>query len=203
MKKQVMTAAIAAVLMLSGTGRAEPPVRNDDLLALYRDVRGPDCNPTNDAMGMITASTHPDTLLFNHAHRCWRRTAINSPWLNSRRLRAGSWRAASNRGRMRRPTSADCCRKEPTASGSFRSAPVQPRRCTWARAVWAGPSRRRTSSRQVTEGKANSRLRLRRRICRRSDILAGAFSIRSWRCTWFITAMDRRTVHCRDLTTPG
>jgi hypothetical protein len=66
MKKQVMTAAIAAVLMLSGTGRAEPPVRNDDLLALYRDVRGPDCNPTNDAMGMITASTHPDTLLFNH-----------------------------------------------------------------------------------------------------------------------------------------
>ena len=66
MYKHAMAAAAAAVLICSGTGRAEAPVRNDNLVPFYRDVRGPGCNPTNDAMGMITASTHPDTLLFNH-----------------------------------------------------------------------------------------------------------------------------------------
>jgi hypothetical protein len=61
-----MAAAAAAVLIWSSAGRAETSARSDNLVPFYRDVRGPGCNPANDAMGMITASTPPETPLFNH-----------------------------------------------------------------------------------------------------------------------------------------
>ncbi len=55
----------AAALMWATIGRTEAPVRNDNLIPFYRDVRGPGCDPTNGAVGMITATTPLNTPLFN------------------------------------------------------------------------------------------------------------------------------------------
>src|SRR5437867_11608263 len=60
------TFVVAAALMWTAVAKAEAPVRNDNLIPWYRDVRGPMCDPTNDAVGMITVTTPLDTLLFDH-----------------------------------------------------------------------------------------------------------------------------------------
>src|SRR5262245_23143575 len=49
--------------------KSEAPVRNDNLILVYGDVRGPGCHPTDDAAGMIAATTPLDTPLFNHTRR--------------------------------------------------------------------------------------------------------------------------------------
>ncbi len=58
-----------AVLMSTAISTAQAPVRNDTLVPFFNDVRAGMCNPTNDAVGMITAMTPLDTPLFNHTRR--------------------------------------------------------------------------------------------------------------------------------------
>lgn len=62
-------AVVAAALMFPAIAKAQAPVQNDSLIPFYGDVRGPMCNPTNNTVGLITASTPLDTLLFNHTRR--------------------------------------------------------------------------------------------------------------------------------------
>src|SRR5438552_16919028 len=67
MSKHMFRAAyiMAIVLMCTAVVNANPPVRNDNLVPFFRDVRGPMCDPTDAAVGMITALTPLDTPLFN------------------------------------------------------------------------------------------------------------------------------------------
>src|SRR5262245_57985794 len=71
MKKHAYLGAclFAAALMWTTVARTEAPVRNDNLILFYSDVRGPGCDPTNDAAAMITANTPLNTPLFNHTRR--------------------------------------------------------------------------------------------------------------------------------------
>ena len=62
----VGASVLAAIFAWMPVARAETPVRNDNLIPSYRDVRGPGCDPTNDSVGMITASTALSTPLFDH-----------------------------------------------------------------------------------------------------------------------------------------
>jgi len=63
------TCVAAAALSWTTAAKAEPPVKNDNLTIYYGDVRGPTCDPTNDSVGMITANTPLNTLLYNHTRR--------------------------------------------------------------------------------------------------------------------------------------
>ena len=65
----LVVAVVATCLISTALARAQAPVRNDNLIPFYGDVRGPMCHPTNNAVGMITAMTPLDTLLFNHTRR--------------------------------------------------------------------------------------------------------------------------------------
>jgi hypothetical protein len=64
------TFIVAAVaLAYTAISFADGPVHNNTLVPFFNDVRAGMCDPTNDAVGMITAMTPNDTPLFNHTRR--------------------------------------------------------------------------------------------------------------------------------------
>ncbi len=63
------TSVVAAALMWMAVAKADGPVRNDNLIPFYNDVRGPMCSTTDPAVGMITALTPLDTPLFDRTVR--------------------------------------------------------------------------------------------------------------------------------------
>jgi len=56
---------VAVALMCRTAAMADRPVRNDTLVPFYHHIRGGACDPTDNSVGMITASTSPSTPLFN------------------------------------------------------------------------------------------------------------------------------------------
>ena len=69
-KKTFLTICIVAVaLMAAITVSAQDPTRNRELVLAYDDVRGGACSTTDASVGVITANTPPDTVLFNRTFR--------------------------------------------------------------------------------------------------------------------------------------
>jgi hypothetical protein len=67
MNKHVFRCAclVAAALMCAPVMKADAPIRNDTLIPFYRDVRAAVCDPTDNAVGMITAATPLSAPLFD------------------------------------------------------------------------------------------------------------------------------------------
>ena len=60
---------VAAALMAVTAALAQGPTRDRDLVPFYEDVRGGACSPTMSSVGLITANTPLDTVLFNRTFR--------------------------------------------------------------------------------------------------------------------------------------
>lgn len=58
---------IAEAVMLSPVAKAKAPVRNDNLMISYKDIRAGQCDPNDPTVGMVTASTPPNSLLYTTA----------------------------------------------------------------------------------------------------------------------------------------
>ncbi|MEP6569883.1 MAG: hypothetical protein ABJC10_08925 [Acidobacteriota bacterium] len=95
-------AALAGTLISAMVAHSQAPVRNDSLIPFYEDVRGPMCSPTDNAVGMITAMTPPDTLLFNHTRRGGAAAACN-PVLapDGHQLTLGEFKAVTGRATVK------------------------------------------------------------------------------------------------------
>ena len=72
----------AAALMSLTSALAQGPTRDRDLVPSYEDVRGGACSPTMSSIGLITANTPPDTLLFNRTFRGQPNPQFCDPVLN-------------------------------------------------------------------------------------------------------------------------
>lgn len=55
---------IAEAVMLSPVAKAQAPVRNDNLIITYMDIRAGVCNPNDATVGMVASSTPPGSLLY-------------------------------------------------------------------------------------------------------------------------------------------
>src|SRR6266849_6077025 len=62
-------AVVAAALLLTSVVRAADPILVGGLYPFYGDVRGPECDATNDSVGMITAATPLYAPIYNHTRR--------------------------------------------------------------------------------------------------------------------------------------
>ena len=56
---------LAVVLLAPLAANAEAPIRNDNLIPFFMNVRGGSCDVMNPAVGMITSTTPANTPLFN------------------------------------------------------------------------------------------------------------------------------------------
>lgn len=73
---------VAAALMAATAVLAQAPTRDRDLVPFYEDVRGGVCSPTMSNVGLITANTPPDTVLFNRTFRGQPNPQFCDPILN-------------------------------------------------------------------------------------------------------------------------
>ncbi len=98
----LVVAVVATCLTSTAVARAQAPVRNNNLIPFYEDVRGPMCNPTNNTVGMITAMTPLNTLLFNHTRRMMIPAACN-PVLapDGHQLTLGEFNAVTGRASVK------------------------------------------------------------------------------------------------------
>ena len=72
----------AAALITTTTAAAQAPTRDRDLVPFYEDVRGGVCSTTMSGVGVITANTPMDTVLFNRTFRGQPNPQFCDPVLN-------------------------------------------------------------------------------------------------------------------------
>jgi hypothetical protein len=73
---------VAVALMTVTAATAQSPTRDRELVPFYEDVRGGVCSPTMSGVGLITANTPPDTVLFNRTFRGQPNPQFCDPVLN-------------------------------------------------------------------------------------------------------------------------
>ena len=69
MKKTAFIFIAIGVLAFSAFAADQGPTRSRDLIAFYGDIRGGACSAAMPGVGMITANTSPQALLFNRTFR--------------------------------------------------------------------------------------------------------------------------------------
>lgn len=94
---------IVVALVAAVTAAAQPPTRNRDLLPAYGDVRGGSCSATISSVGLITANTPSDTLLFNRTFRGQPDPIFCTPVLNpdESQMTLGEYTAVSGRAAIK------------------------------------------------------------------------------------------------------
>jgi hypothetical protein len=73
---------VAGSVLAVTSALAQGPTRNRDLVPFYEDVRGGVCSATMPGIGLITANTPPDTVLFNRTFRGQPNALFCDPILN-------------------------------------------------------------------------------------------------------------------------
>jgi hypothetical protein len=73
---------VAVALMTVTSAAAQGPTRDRHLIPFYEDVRGGTCSPTMSSVGLITANTPLDTVLFNRTFRGQPNPQFCDPVLN-------------------------------------------------------------------------------------------------------------------------
>jgi hypothetical protein len=94
---------VLAVLMSATAALAQGPSRDRDLIPFYEDVRGGTCSTTMSDVGLITANTTPDTLLFNRTFRGQPNPIFCDPVLNpdGSQMTLGQYNAVSGRSAVK------------------------------------------------------------------------------------------------------
>jgi len=92
-----------AVLMSATAALAQGPSRDRDLIPFYEDVRGGTCSTMMSDVGLITANTTPDTLLFNRTFRGQPNPIFCDPVLNpdGSQMTLGQYNAVSGRSAVK------------------------------------------------------------------------------------------------------
>jgi hypothetical protein len=92
-----------AVLTAATAAAAQGPTRDRDLVPFYEDVRGGACSTTMSDVGLITANTPPNTLLFNRTFRGQPDPHFCDPILNpdNSQMTLGQYNAVSGRSAVK------------------------------------------------------------------------------------------------------
>ena len=95
--------AICALALAAFAVAAQGPTRSRDLIAFYEDVRGGACSATMPGVGLITANTSPQTLLFNRTFRGQPNPVFCDPVLNpdGSQMTLGQYTAVSGRAAVK------------------------------------------------------------------------------------------------------
>jgi hypothetical protein len=93
----------ATFIAVTTTASAQAPKRDRDLIPFYEDVRGGVCSPTMSDVGLITANTPPETLLFNRSFRGQPDPHFCDPVLNpdQSQMTLGQYNAATGRSSVK------------------------------------------------------------------------------------------------------